>query len=134
MEKVSSWFRVIITWIVIIPDFVLSYLSLRNPFYNIEVLSLGVNFIAAIVLFYIYMDIARVPIINSDAEGETSEEGEGKTSAPATTTTGGCVCPLYKLTFGPLIEDILTFAGLFILLYNIVPIALWIHNTISSKI
>lgn len=55
-------------------------------------------------------------------------EGEEKAKEPA--KTEGSRLAFYKLTFGPLIEDMLVWLGLFFLLYNILPITLYVHNTI----
>lgn len=123
MDKFSNWFRVILTWIVLIPDLVLSYLYLRDPSHTLEILSLLLNLFSTTVLFYIYMDIYKANI------DETTEEGSKATAAkPDSTPT------LYKLAFGSLIEDMCVWLGLFFLLYNIVPLTLFVHNIISKNI
>lgn len=126
MERFFSWFRVIITWIVILPDICLSYIYLRNPVPSFEVMSLALNFFAATVLFYIYMDINK----ESKKCAIDGEEGKSKTDteSPASDLT------LYKLVFGSLIEDMLVWFGLFFLLYNIVPITLYVHNLVLKNL
>lgn len=122
MEKIRSWTRIILTWVVIIPDLLLSYVYLRYPSYNLEISSLTLNFIAATVIFYVYMDISK------DGFGD---EGEGEKAA---SSQQGSISPLYNLTFGSLIEDFLVWLGLFLLLYNIVPVTLYIHNLVGRSL
>ena len=123
MDKFSSWFRVVLTWVVIIPDLILSYLYLRDPSHGLEILSLLLNLFSTTVLFYIYMDIYKA---NTD---ETTEESN-KSASPKVDQLPG----LYKLAFGSLIEDMCVWLGLFFLLYNIVPVTLFIHNLISKNL
>lgn len=125
MERFFSWFRVIITWVVITPDIFISYIYLRNPQPSYEVLSLVLNFLATTVLFYIYMDINKEG--KKSAEGE---EGKSKTDTEAVTSEP----LLYKLVFGSLVEDMLVWFGLFFLLYNIVPVTLYVHNLVLQNL
>jgi hypothetical protein len=122
MDK--SWFRIILTWVVIVPDLILSYHSLRNPFVNIEIASLALNFVATTVLFYVYMDLGPAPEAEGDEDTSHSKHEEEQTQP------SGCC----KLAFSSLIEDMLVWTGLFFILYNIVPITLYLHNIISKYI
>lgn len=115
-------FRMIITWVVIIPNLIVSYHALRNPFMSLEMLSLGLNFIATTALFYIYATITTV-------EDENKEAGATPINKPDENALG-----LYKLAFGSLIEDMLVWMGLFFLLYNIVPATLYVHNMVGKNI
>lgn len=126
MEKFSGWFRIILTWVVIIPDLVVSYVALRNPFYTMEMMSLALNFVAATVIFYIYIDMSAVsePVEEAaDSRSKSEDAGSDKKSFG-----------LYKMAFGSLIEDMLVWAGLFCLLYNIVPVTLYLHNIIGKAL
>ena len=127
MEKFSGWFRIILTWVVIIPDLIVSYVALRNPFYTTEMMSLALNFVAATVLFYIYIDMN----VESEEEGDEEEPSRRREEEPSSDKK---TCALYKLAFGSLIEDMLVWAGLFCLLYNIVPVTLFIHNIIGKAL
>ncbi|MFA6988598.1 MAG: hypothetical protein WC197_00880 [Candidatus Gastranaerophilaceae bacterium] len=122
MDK--SWFRIILTWVVIVPDLILSYHALRNPFANVEMTSLALNFIATTVLFYVYMDLGPTPEPTEGEEGASSSRQEEQLQPKE-----GC-----KLAFTSLIEDILVWTGLFFILYNIVPVTLYLHNIISKYI
>jgi len=125
MERFGEWFRVLLTWIVIVPDLMVSYSLLRNPSYNLEIISLILNFIATTIIFYIYMDIYKSnnPIESSDSE--RSKSGTTQTSSNV---------GLYNLAFGSLIEDMGVWLGLFFLLYNIIPVSLYLHNVISKSL
>ena len=122
IEGIYSWFRVVLTWIVIIPDIFVSYIYLRNPTPSLEIVSLVLNFLAATILFYIYMDISKENNKSSDKEEEKDSSKETPKGSPA--------LALYKLTFGALIEDMIVWFSLFFLLYNILPITLYVHNII----
>ena len=126
MERFLSWFRVVITWIVILPDIFLSYAYLRNPQPSFEVLSLALNFFATTVLFYIYIDI------NKESQKVPSDD-ENKAKADFG-NSGGSEFFLYKLVFGSLIEDMLVWFGLFFMLYNIIPITLFVHNMVLKNL
>lgn len=126
MEKFSGWFRVILTWVVIVPDLILSYHALRNPYLSVEGTSLALNFVATTVLFYIYIDLGK--------GGEEYVEEEGETTKKETEEVKAPLHPLYTLGFGSLIEDMLVWLGLYFLLYNIVPVTLYVHNLIGTKI
>ncbi len=126
MDKRSGWFRIILTWVVIVPDLILSYISLRNPFFTTEMMALALNFVAATVLFYIYVDMF---VASNDEEYEEGEAGKSRMEEPEAPKWG-----LYRLTFGSLIEDMLVWSGLFFLLYNIVPVSLYVHNIIGKAI
>ena len=124
MIKFSGWIRILITWVVITSDLLLSYLYLRNPGERLEILSLTMNFVATTAIFYIYMNIIQ------DSSDEESEETSKSTSSENESES----IFLYKLNFGSLIEDIGVWLVLFFLLYNIVPMTLYIHTTISKSI
>ena len=126
MERFFSWFRVVLTWVVILPDIFLSYIYLRNPIPYYEALSLILNVFATTVLFYIYMDINKESK-KCDIDGE---EGKSKTDTEAKTPD----IFIYKLVFGSLIEDMLVWFGLFFLLYNIVPVTLYVHNLVLKNL
>lgn len=124
MIKFSGWIRILITWVVITSDLLLSYLYLRTPSERLEILSLVMNFVATTAIFYIYMNIL------GESASEDSEEGV-KTPEPEDSTGTAC---LYKLNFGSLIEDMGIWLILFFLLYNVVPVTLFIHSLISKNI
>jgi hypothetical protein len=117
MEKISTWFKVLITWIVIIPDFCMSYYALRLNDPSLEIVSLVINFISTTVLFYIYVN-ADSGKYEEELEVETSKSSEGIQNE---------MSPLYKLAFGTLIEDMSVWLILFFALYNIVPLTLMAH-------
>ncbi|MDD3149741.1 MAG: hypothetical protein PHV68_02810 [Candidatus Gastranaerophilales bacterium] len=127
MEKISSWFRVILTWVVIIPNLVLSYCALRTPYMELEMASLGLNFLATTVLFYIYMDI------NIQGKDEEGIEGAVAPTHSMDDDAKGEL-PLYKMVFGSLIEDMGVWLCLFFILYNIVPLTLFVHSWVGKNI
>jgi amino acid transporter len=124
MDKSSNLFRIALIWVAIVPDLILSYYSLRNPFLYVEIVSLILNFIAATILFYIYIEMGQGIVPDS------GQEAEKPAANPESIPKAG----LYGLVFGSLIEDILVWSGLFFVLYNIVPVTLWIHRLISINI
>jgi hypothetical protein len=115
-----SWFRIVLTWVVLVPDLVLSYYALKNPFNNLEMTSLALNFVTTTVLFYVYMDIGTP----AEAAGEESGPPRHEEVAPTSN----------KLAFSSLIEDMLVWTGLYFLLYNIVPATLFLHNIIAKNL
>ncbi len=126
LGNLGSWLRIILTWVVITPNLFLSYYYLRYPSFNTEIASLGLNFIATTVLFYIYLDIFS-------ANTSSGEEGEGSQTKNDQSTEKNGIW-LYKLTFGSLIEDMIVWLGLFFLLYNIVPVTLYVHNFVAKNL
>lgn len=124
MIKFSGWIRILITWIVITSDLLLSYLYLRNPNERLEILSLVMNFVATTAIFYIYMNL-----IMDATQGESEEE----TRTVEHEENKGSIF-LYKLNFGSLIEDMGVWLVFFFMLYNIVPVTLFIHSIISKNI
>jgi len=119
MLKLNSWVSVLSTWVFLSADLVLSYLYLRDPNVRFEMLSLGMNFVTTTVIYYIYMNIAHG---GDEEEGGTSSSGEEGSAA------------LYKLNFGALIEDMGVWLCLFFLLYNIVPLSLFVHTWVTKSL
>lgn len=125
MIKFSSWARVLITWVVLTSDLFLSYFYLRNPSIRLEILSLALNFVATTAIYYIYMNIGQ------DGKGEETEEGGGSRES---SKEEEATASLYKLNFGSLIEDMGIWLTLFFLLYNIVPLSLFVHNMVIKNL
>lgn len=128
MDKLSSFLRMSLTWIVIIPNLIVSYLYLKNPSFSLEMYSLGLNFVCATVLFYIYLDIYKTnennENVNEEEDTRTKDKKESEPKSPL----------LYRLVFGSLIEDMLVWLGLFFIFYNIVPVTLYVHNWIGKNL
>jgi hypothetical protein len=118
MIKFNSWISVLSTWIFLTADLVLSYMYLRDPNLRLEMISLGVNFVTTTIIYYIYMNIAQ----GGAEEEEAPKTEEEKTSG------------LYQLNFGPLIEDMGVWLFLFFLLYNIVPLTLFVHTWVTRNL
>jgi|GEM_PF-3168921 len=126
MIKFSSWARVLITWVVLTSDLLLSYLYLRNPCAKLEMLSLSLNFVATTSIYYIYMNIAQD--VQEDAEDE-EEESRNVSSEEKEKPVS-----FYRLNFGPLIEDMGVWLILFFLLYNVIPVTLYVHSWAAKNI
>ncbi|MDD3013108.1 MAG: hypothetical protein PHC34_05335 [Candidatus Gastranaerophilales bacterium] len=118
MIKLNTWVSILSTWIFLAADLLLSYMYLRDPNFRLEWISLGLNFVTTTLIYYIYMNIAQ---------GEDGEEGASKSSEEKSVS-------LYKLNFGPLIEDMGVWLILFFLLYNIVPMTLFVHVWVTKNI
>jgi len=119
MIKLNSWVCVLSTWVFLTADLLLSYMYLRDPNLRLEMISLAVNFVATTVIFYIYMNIAQSA---PDEEGTAPKISEEKSLS------------LYQLNFGALIEDMGVWLFLFFLLYNIVPLTLFVHTWVTRNL